>query len=165
LVSDSNIRIRVVGVDDTNVIIEIFRSSVRVVARRDYTQAQVVAWAPDEIDIAGWKARYATTPAFLAEDDSGPVGFADLEPDGHVDMMYVHPRSQGKGVASTLLSHIESVARSLGIKELYTEASITARPFFAKRGFQLIEQQVVSTRGQNFINYRMKKRLTSPRRL
>jgi putative acetyltransferase len=161
MVSDSNIRIRDVHADDAKAIIEIFRSSVRVIARRDYTQAQVVAWAPDEIEIATWKVRYTTRRAFLAEDESSPVGFADLEPDGHVDMMYVHPRCQGKGVASVLLSHLESVARGLGIQELYTEASITARLFFERRGFQQIEQQVVSTRGQSFINYRMKKMLNT----
>ncbi len=78
-----------------------------------------------------------------------------------MDMMYVHARCQGKGVASALLSHLESVARSMGIQELYTEASITARLFFERRGFQLVEQQLASIRGQNFINFRMKKRLNS----
>ncbi len=119
-----------------------------------------MAWAPDEIDIAGWEG-YATRGAFIAEDEKGTAGFADLEDDGHVDMMYVHPRCQGKGVASALLSHLESVARSMGIQELYTEASITARLFFERRGFQLVEQQLASIRGQNFINFRMKKRLNS----
>jgi putative acetyltransferase len=156
----STIKIRDVRADDAEAIIEIFRSSVRIIARRDYTQDQVLAWAPDDINIAGWRG-YATRRAFLAEDERGPVGFADLEADGHVDMMYVHPRCQGKGVASALLSHLELIARGLGIRELYTEASITARLFFERRGFQLVEQQVVSTRGQNFINFRMKKLLNT----
>ena len=43
--------------------------------------------------------------------------------------MYVHAQYQGKNVASALLAHLESVARSLGIQELYTEASVTARMF------------------------------------
>ena len=161
MASDSNIKIRDVRAGDAKARIEIFRSSVRIIARRDYTQDQVVAWAPDEIDIASWEVRCTTRRAFLAEDERGPVGFADLEADGHVDMMYVHARCQGKGVASALLSHLESVARGLGIQELYTEASITARLFFERRGFRLIEQRVVSTRGQNFINYRMKKLLNT----
>ena len=160
MASNSNLKIRVVRADDAAAIIEVFRSSVRNILRRDYTQDQLLAWAPDEIDIAGWEG-YATRRAFIAEDENGTAGFADLEDDGHVDMMYVHPRCQGKGVASALLSHLESVARSLGIQELYTEASITARFFFERRGFQLVEQQIVSTRGQNFINFRMKKLLNT----
>jgi len=160
MASNSSLKIRVVRADDAAAIIEVFRSSVRNIARRDYTQDQVLAWAPDEIDIAGWEG-YATRRAFIAEDEKGTAGFADLEDDGHVDMMYVHPRCQGKGVASALLSHLESVARSMGIQEFYTEASITARLFFERRGFQLVEQQLVSNRGQNLINFRMKKRLNT----
>jgi hypothetical protein len=64
MASDSNIKIRAVRAGDAKAIIEIFRSSVRFVARRDYTQAQVVAWAPDEIDIAGWEVRYAARRAY-----------------------------------------------------------------------------------------------------
>jgi GNAT superfamily N-acetyltransferase len=160
MASNPNLKIRVVRADDAAAIIEVFRSSVRNIARRDYTQDQILAWAPDEIDIAGWEG-YATRRAFIAEDEKGAAGFADLEDDGHVDMMYVHARCQGKGVASALLSHLELVARSMGIQELYTEASITARLFFERRGFQLVEQQIVSIRGQNFINFRMKKRLNT----
>jgi putative acetyltransferase len=76
-------------------------------------------------------------------------------------MMYIHAQFQGKGVASALLSHLESVAHCLGVQDLYTEASITARSFFERRGFQLIARQIVSTRGQDFVNYRMRKLLNT----
>jgi hypothetical protein len=48
MASDSNIKIRDVRADDAKAIMDIFRSSVRIIARRDYTQDQVLAWAPDE---------------------------------------------------------------------------------------------------------------------
>ena len=70
MASNSNLKIRVVRGDDAAAIIEVFRSSVRNIARRDYTQDQVLAWAPDEIDIAGWEG-YATRRAFIAEDEKG----------------------------------------------------------------------------------------------
>ena len=158
MASNSNLKIRHVRADDAGALVDIFRSSVRGIARRDYSQDQVLAWAPDEIDIAGWEG-YAKRRAFIAEDDGGAAGFADLQSDGRVDMMYVHARCQGRGVASRLLSHVESVARGLDIKELYTEASITARPFFERRGFLLVEQQLVTVRRQKLINFRMKKTL------
>src|SRR5579871_2905053 len=113
MISTPNIKIRDVGAGDAHVLVEIFRISVRLVARRDYTRAQVLAWAPDDIDIAAWEARDPKKRAFLADDDIGSVGFTELESDGHVNMMYVHPRSQNKGVATALLSHLESVALGL----------------------------------------------------
>jgi putative acetyltransferase len=144
---------------DIDALIDLFRSSVRIVAGRDYTQDQVTAWAPDEIDRIAWAARCANWQTFVAELQNSLVGFASVEPDGHLDMMYVHPEHQGKGIASALLEHVEQFAHRHGLARLYTEASITARPYFEHRGFRLIASQVVSARGQDFINYRMEKQL------
>jgi len=49
----------------------------------------------------------------------------------------------------------EAVAR--GVTCLSTEASITAQPFFVKRGFETVVAQDVEYRGQIFRNYRMRK--------
>jgi len=144
---------------DIEAMIDLFRASVRMVARRDYTHEQVMAWAPDEIDRRSWAARYTSRRAWVAEIDSHVAGFSDLEPDGHLDMMYAHPAYQGRGVATALLEQFEGAARGLGLARLYTEASITARPFFERRGFQLVTAQIVSKRGQDFMNYRMEKHL------
>jgi GNAT superfamily N-acetyltransferase len=38
-------------------------------------------------------------------------------------MLYVHPDFQRRGVARALLTHIERLARTLGMDRLYTEAS------------------------------------------
>ena len=145
--------------DDVGALIDIFRSAVRDVARRDYTQAQVSAWAPDVIDAAAWAARCATRQTFVADIDRHPVGFTELVSNGHLDMMYVDARHQGRGIASALLAHAETAARDAGVVQLFTEASITARAFFERRGFELIAPQVVCRRGQDFINYRMTKSL------
>ena len=66
-------------------LIELFRNSVRRIARRDYTQEQVLAWAPDDIDLNASAARHSSKPTWRAEIDGIFVGFADLEPDGHLD--------------------------------------------------------------------------------
>jgi putative acetyltransferase len=87
------------------------------------------------------------------------AGFSDLEPDGHVDMLYVHPDFQRRGIARALLQHIEKSARALDLRRLYTEASITARPAFEAVGFRVIVPQTVTVRGESMTNYRMEKRL------
>jgi putative acetyltransferase len=144
---------------DLDALIDLFRESVRRIAIRDYTEAQVKAWAPDTVDRASWATRRASRPTWVAEIDDEIAGFTDLEPDGHVDMMFVHPDHQGRGVANALLNHVESEAARLGLARLHTEASITARPFFEKKGFRVLAPQTVSLRGQDFVNYRMEKRL------
>ena len=76
-------------------------------------------------------------------------------------MMFVDPAHQGRGVARMLLAYIETRAQDQGIGRLFTEASITARPFFEKCGFDLIAEQEVLLRGQTFTNFRMVKTLNS----
>lgn len=57
--------------------------------------------------------------------------------------------------------HVEwdTAARVKGIARLFTEASITARPFFTKCGFVLLASQRVEKHGQVLTNFRMEKRL------
>jgi putative acetyltransferase len=43
-----------------------------------------------------------------------------------------HPRAAEKGVARALLQRAEVHASSNGISRLYSEVSLTARPFFEK---------------------------------
>jgi putative acetyltransferase len=144
---------------DLDAVIDLFTRAVREVAIHDYSAGQVRAWAPDEPDRAAWAARRASRPTFIAEIEGAVAGFSDLEPHGHVDMMFVHPHWQGRGVASALLTHVETRARAAGLCRLTTEASLTARPFFARRGFVVLAEQTVSLRGQAMTNFRMEKRL------
>jgi len=72
-------------------------------------------------------------------------------------MMFVHPGWQGLGVASRLLRRVEEAACALGVHRIYTEASITARPFFLRRGFHLLRSQVVEKRGERLDNFLMEK--------
>lgn len=144
---------------DIAAIIEIFRASVRQVAIHDYTAAQLMAWAPGEIDPAVWAGRYDARYAWVAEVGSAVAGFCELENDGHLDMLYVHPGFQRRGVASALLERAQSAAHGLGLHRLHTESSITARGFFERRRFRLITITTVALRGQDLVSFRMEKRL------
>ena len=140
-------------------MIALFRDTVRRVNRRDYSQQQVMAWAPDEIDARKWTHRLDNKAVWVADLDGAPVGFIDVARDGLIDMLYVHADHQGTGIASRLLRVVEASARSRGLLRLFTEASITARPFFEHRGFRVIAPQRVMRWAQEFVNYRMDKQL------
>lgn len=154
-----DVAIRGYRAEDLDGLIAIFTRAVRETASRDYTPEQVRAWAPDRPDRDAWAARRASRPTFIAEIDGAMAGFCDLEPDGHIDMMFVHPGHGGRGIATTLLGHIEAQARAAGLSRLFTEASLTARPFFDRRGFAVIAEQQVHLRGEVLTNFRMEKHL------
>jgi putative acetyltransferase len=56
-----------------------------------------------------------------------------------------------------LLATVEDAARHKGLSRIFTEASITARPFFKKRGFVVDAQQEVTMEAETFTNFRMHK--------
>ena len=140
-------------------MIALFRDTVRRINGRDYSQQQVMAWAPDEIDAARWRRRFGDKVVWVADLDGVPVGFVDVARDGLIDMLYVHADHQGRGIASLLLRTVEASAQTRGLLRLFTEASITARPFFERRGFRVIAPQRVMRWAQEFLNYRMDKSL------
>ena len=144
--------------EDRDAVINVFVRAIRESAIRDYSPAQTDAWAGvDRID-----ARSALDDRLIwvAVVDELIIGFTDLEPSGHLDRMYVHPEHEGRGVASALLNHLEDAARRQGLTKLFTEASITAKPFFERRGFEVLTAQVVEFRGEKFTNFKMEKHLT-----
>lgn len=155
----SLIQVRPYTPADLNGIIDLFNGSVRQIASRDYNSAQIDAWAPIAVNTSLWSERLGRKPTFVAEYQSQVAGFSDLEPAGHIDMLFVHSEYQGLGVARTLMNHILLKARQQKLAELTTDASITARPFFERSGFRVLQEQDVQLRGQTFRNYRMARAL------
>lgn len=129
----------------------LFSRSVREVARRDYTEEQVLAWAPDDVDLARWNERRMRPRTRLAFVDDELAGFSDVDDDGYIDMLFVHPAFTRRGVAAALLDDI----RAEGLPRLWTNASISARGFFEQQGFVVEAEQRVELRGQVLTNYRM----------
>ena len=149
--------IRTRSESDTDALVEIFRRSIRETASRDYRPEQIEAWARFADENTAWDERMNTRLVWVAEEQGKPIGFIQLELPDHIDLTYVHPEHQRKGVATALLAAVEEMARQNGVKLLKVEASITSQPFFAERGFETISPQIVTAHGLEFLNYRMEK--------
>jgi putative acetyltransferase len=147
---------------DARALLDLFRDTVRRVNARDYGPDQVRAWASDDIDPARWSARFEGRFVRVAESDGRLAGFAELEPDGHLDRFYVSADHQRRGVGRALLAALVAEAGRLGLPRLFTEASLTARPFFEAHGFVVEAPQTVVVRGVAFSNYRMSRPLDPP---
>ncbi|WP_079912557.1 GNAT family N-acetyltransferase [Paenibacillus sp. 32352] len=147
---------------DMNQIVSLFYETVHSVNGRDYSQEQLDAWAPrDEqaLKLKAWEASMSRNVTYVAEADGVITGFSDMTSEGHLDRLYVHKDYQRQGIASMLVDSLEEEARRLGLVEIDVEASITAKPFFEKRGYRVLESQVVERRGVKLANYKMIKSL------
>jgi putative acetyltransferase len=154
-------RIRGYEAGDACAIARLFYETVRSVNRADYSEEQVEAWAPVVPDKQAWHARMSKPDrrTLVAEEDGEVVGFAELEDDGHLDMLYVRRDAVGRGLGRRLYEAIEGEARGSGVGRIFTEASITARPFFEQHGFRVVREQRVTRREVEMINFAMEKPL------
>lgn len=140
-------------------IAQLFTDAVHVGAARDYDAAQRSAWAPIPADTEFWQARLAKVHTLIAERDARMLGFISYEDDGHIDLLFTSPNCTRQGVASALYERVEAALRAQGVRELFTEASLVARPFFERHEFGVTEQEVVRRRDVDFIRFRMRKTL------
>lgn len=148
---------------DGPALLALFRDTIRRVNARDYSPEQVAAWASDEIDAAAWCGRFERRFVLVAEAAGRPVGFAELEPSGHIDRVYVSADHQRRGIGRRLLGGLIDEGRRGGLARLFVEASITARPFFESEGFVVLAPETVTCRGVQFLNYRMERSLIDSR--
>ena len=151
-------KIRLFKKQDAEKIAQLFHETVREINIRHYSNAQVEAWAPDNIYFRDWENICSNRFTYVAEDKGGDIaGFGELESNGHIDCFYCHKNYQRRGVGSQIYQAIEAKALELGLNHLTTEASITAKPFFQRMGFSVVKEQEVTRRGEVFINYVMEK--------
>lgn len=132
-----------------------FLAAVAQTAARDYTPAQLEAWARPDRDRDAWARARARANTRVAEVDGRIAGFTDVTDDGYIDMMFVDPDHGARGVATALLAWAETTARATAATRLSTRASITARPFFEARGFAVVEECTAIANGVTLTNYQM----------
>ena len=112
----------------------VFESAIHGVAIRNYTPRQVDAWAPREHDPEDWVDHMQDLAPFVAERD-------------------------GEIVGGVLMRRLLARADELGLAEMTSNVSLTAQPFFAHFGFEVVEHRVVDMRGVALHNAAMRKRL------
>jgi putative acetyltransferase len=147
--------------DDAPALAALFRRSVLGLGPRDYTPAQVAAWAARSPGPEALARRWDDgRAAFVALDGADrPAGFADLEADGHIDLLYVAPEAAGAGTGAALVAAVEREARERGIARLYVEASEAARRLLLRHGFAELRRRDFEIGGVAIHNYAMEKRL------
>ena len=156
---DQTVNIRPYRESDAREIAELFHDTVHSVNRRDYTGEQLAAWASHVIDYEHWRRRLIEKKPIVAEIGEKIVGFAELDPDGHIDCFYVHKEYQRRKIGQRMLDRLTENAKGIGIHRLYSEISVTAVPFFEKSGFRMIQENIIWRKGIHLMNYVMEKRL------
>jgi len=141
-------------------ITDLHHACVHAISPTIYSLEQQEAWAHTPPNYPYWVKRLALKKPFVAMVEANIVGFIELEENGHIDCAYTHPAYQKHGVMRELFAYTQNVAQKKGIKRLYLEASIVAKPFFEKRGFVSLSRNEIKKNGQMIVNYSMEKILS-----
>ena len=101
-------QIRAYQAGDASAIAQLVYETVRSENQADYSEEQLDAWAPVVPDQQVWHARMSEPGrrTLVAEEDDEVVGFAELEHDGHLDMLYLRGDAVGRGVGRRLYEAI-----------------------------------------------------------
>ncbi|WP_171905274.1 GNAT family N-acetyltransferase [Cellulosimicrobium cellulans] len=144
---------------DAEATLRIFERAITRTARSRYTEEQVRAWLGGSRDLEQWGAERRRVRTFVAEVGGVVAGFTDLDDDGYVDRLFVDPDHGRRGVARALLAAVLAAARSAGLPELTTHASLVARPVFEREGFRVVHQEEVQRDGVPLVRFLMRTRL------
>lgn len=139
---------------DCEQLAELFYGTVHSVNARDYTTAQLNAWATGTIDMQEWNRSFLQNKTVIAVEGEKIVGFGDMDGTGYLNRLYVHKDYQGRGIASAICDKLEQFANG---KCITTHVSITAKPFFLQRGYRVVRKQEVFRCGIALTNYIMEK--------
>lgn len=140
--------------DDCAKIMALFYQTVHQINAKDYDKSQLDAWAPADADKSAWGISLQKNYLLVAVEDGQIIGFGDIDSTGYLDRLFVHAQWQGGGVATALCNALEA---KICTGMITTHASITAKPFFEKRGYRVLKQQQVQKRGVILTNYVMQK--------
>ena len=136
---------------DCKELTNLFYNTVHNVNAKDYTKEQLNVWATEQVDLEKWNLSLQEHFSVVAVDDEIIIGFGDIDKTGYLDRLFVHTDYQRKGIATAICNQLEQAVQA----DITSHASITAKPFFEKRGYKLVKEQQVERQGVFLTNYVM----------
>ena len=140
--------------DDVPALRRLYDAAVRALGPARYAPDAVASWAAFSDDDR-FPAFILDAHTLVAEDATGPVGFAGVDDDGLVASLYVRPDRARQGIGALLLGAVLERAAARGVRRFETRASALARPLFERFGFTVVAPEVVERGGARVERYIM----------
>jgi N-acetylglutamate synthase-like GNAT family acetyltransferase len=129
--------IRRATTNDATALSALIQDAVRTTNSRDYSQAIIelicTNFTRDKVI-----EKMAQRDVFVAFSDYRIVGTISLGR-GKLHSTFVAPRHQGGSIGRSLVEHLERHAVGRGLSDLWLSSSITAKPFYLKLGYDLVQ--------------------------
>ncbi|MCM1296264.1 MAG: GNAT family N-acetyltransferase [Treponema brennaborense] len=146
-------KIRIYQDTDSNTISKLYYETIHNINIYDYSDKQLNAWVNSSESLQLRRKDLLKQYTLIAEIDDVIVGFGSIDSLGCLDLLFVHKDYQRKGIATALCNELEK-----GFTVVKTYSSITAKPFFEKRGYVAVKCQEAERLGVNLKNFEMEKK-------
>jgi putative acetyltransferase len=157
--NSSKISIRPALLGDLTEMQTLFVETIETVCKKDYSPEQIKVWTSSIEHTNRWTDRLQKQYFLIAHVENKIVGYSSLQDNDYLDILYVHKDFQRQGIADRLYHEIEKEVIKRGSTILSSDVSITAKPFFEKKGFKAILEQKNIINGVEIVNYKMTKDL------
>lgn len=138
---------------------KMYIETIQSVCKNDYNSEQIEAWISGAKNNDRWIDVIENQFVLLAITKDKIVGFGTLKNGNYIDFFYIHKDFQRQGIADKILSELELEARKHNSKIITSDISITAKPYFEKKGFVVKVEQKNVRLNVELINYKMEKEL------
>jgi len=122
---------------DAEAISSVIIAALRETNAKDYS-SETINRVVDNFSPAAVRRLLVSRMVFVAFEGATIVGTASLD-GAIVRTVFVSPSAQKHGIGSKLMAEIARAARANGIAVLSVPSSITAQGFYAKLGFEAVE--------------------------
>lgn len=146
-------------ISDLKEMQEMYIETIKWVCKSDYNPLQINAWISGLDDTERWLKVIHSQFVLLAINDTKIVGYGTLKDGNYIDFFCVHKDFQRQKIADNLFNQLETEAIKEHSKTITADVSITAKPFFEKKGFITKSEQKNIRLGVELINYKMEKEL------
>lgn len=151
------LRIRRYADPDMKSIATVYRQAVLGIDEQFYSPLQLQMWASMANNISAFAETLDQGYTLVAEDRGLICAFGQLHPQHRISLLYVSPPYFRRGLAGKIYHQLEQQAFAENVFEISTEASKVSRPFFLKRGFEVIEPQIVYINSVPIERFKMRK--------
>ena len=129
--------IRKANTADIDEISLLYRDTINTINAKDYSKEQIEAWSSTYSNHHAWVKRIEEQQFYVAIVKDKIVGFASIDTNSYLDLLYIHKDFQRQGIGEALLKEIEKAAKEMEFKEITVQSSTTAVPFF--KSFEFVE--------------------------
>lgn len=137
----------------------LFVETIKSVCKTDYNSEQIEVWTYSIKNKERWSEIMINQLVLVAQIENKIVGFTSLAYENYIDLLYVHKDYQRQGIAHKLYTNIEDIAKRQGQTTLKSDISKTAKPFFERVGFEVINEQIIVRQEVELTNFKMTKTL------